>query len=119
MNGAAVLILLALAGPWPDLPSTGFLAGRAATGADVRTGVAAFAQGGGDKPPEVLDVVIPQYACFTDDSGAKVRAILIQAENSPMGPIVGLRLAPDVTTLNLLSEVTLLGPERPADKECQ
>ena len=119
MIAPAALMLLAMAGGWPDLPSDGFVVGRAATSADIKAGVAAFAQGGGDKAPEALDVVIPQYACFKDDSGANVRAILIQAEKSPMGPIVGLRLAPDATTLNLLSEVTLLGPERPADKECQ
>mgnify|MGYP001179596783 CR=1 FL=1 len=118
MISLAAAFLLA-AGPWPELPADGFITGRAATSDDIKAGTAAFAQGGGDSPPMPLDIQIPQYACYTDDGGSRVRAVLIQAEKTPMGPVVGLRLSPDETTLNLLSEVTLLGPDRPDDKECR
>jgi hypothetical protein len=98
--------------PWPPLPTTGFLAGRAATKQDVRDGNAAFVaetEGKGVGVP--LTIQIPQYALHVDvDSGAETRVILIQAEHAGGIDMVGYRiLATGGDGVGTLPEFKLLG----------
>ena len=68
---------------WPQLPSSGFLSGRAATNADVEGGQAVFSMDG--KSEGALPIAIPQYALWTDESGAAHPVVVVQAEKAPGG----------------------------------
>lgn len=103
---------------WPPLPSTGFLHGRAATVADIDSGDAVFCQqtdGYDTAKPWSLDV--PQYAFWSDETGANVPSILVQAEAhilEPDGePILGLRLIDGSEVVATGGEVKLLGTKLP------
>ncbi|WP_082441694.1 hypothetical protein [Sphingomonas sp. Leaf33] len=97
---------------WPDLPKTGFIAGRVATVEDTKRGDAAFSMDGQGRG--VLPVKVPQYAWWTDEAGVKHPMILIQAEIAPDGSkIVGLRSFAGQETVATLSEVELLGTKKP------
>jgi hypothetical protein len=99
-------------GPWPPLPATGFLAGRAATKQDVREGNAVFvAEVEGKVVGVPLTIQIPQYALHVDaDSGAETRVILIQAEHAGGIDMVGYRiLATGGDGVGTLPEFKLLG----------
>lgn len=113
------LALLAAATLWPDLPTTGFIAGRVATDADVMAGNAVFAQGGAPGQSEPKSLTIPQYACWTGEDAGRQPVILIQAETGPPGDIVGLRTPRGEDIVATLPEVQLLGQQRPTDKDCQ
>lgn len=101
---------------WPPLPTTGYIAGRSATRADVEDGNAVFYQqtdDGGKSQP--FDVTIPQYAlCLTPDD-LDVPAILVQAERHITDPnaeaILGLRDLDGGEIVALNSEVALLGTD--------
>lgn len=97
---------------WPDLPTTGFISGRAATVEDVGAGNAAFSMQGAGVP---LSIDIPQYVLWKDEDGKQHPMILIQAEKAPDGTkIVGLRAVDGSDTVATLPEITLLGTKKPA-----
>ena len=96
---------------WPELPTSGFVSGRAATEADVAAGNAAFSLQGAGRP---LALAIPQYAIWRSEDGARVPVIVVQAEAAPDGAeIIGLRKPDGSEIVATRAEVTLLGTERP------
>ncbi|MEH6420082.1 hypothetical protein [Pseudomonas sp. CGJS7] len=116
---AAALFLMALTGEiraqtsWPPLPASGFITGRAATQADVRSGQAAFALAQGPVPVSTpLPLKIPQYA-YLDDEGKRVPVILIQAEQARDMQVVGLLMADGTTMLAFRNQLVLLGTRPP------
>lgn len=100
------------------MPSTGFVQGRAATFADVDSGEAVFCQqSDGDDVANPWPIDVPQYALWSDDSGAEIPAILVQAEAHILEPgeaILGLRGLDGSAVVATLGEVSLLGCECPS-----
>ena len=97
---------------WPELPTTGFITGRTATIDDVKAGQAAFSAQGGNEG--TLQIVIPQYAIWIDESGTGYPVVVIQAERGPNGlQIVGLLNSDGSHSLATLAELELLGTEKP------
>jgi hypothetical protein len=93
---------------WPQLPSSGFLSGRAATNADVEAGQAVFSMDG--KSEGALPIAIPQYALWTDESGAAHPVVVVQAEKAPGGlEIVGLLHRDGSHAAATMAELGLLG----------
>jgi|GEM_PF-548535 hypothetical protein len=101
---------------WPELPTTGFVKGRAATEADVAAESAVFVARVGDeiigKP---LKIDVPQYAIHTDvETGAKVAGLVIQAEAAQGQKLIGFLVLHDQSFLvGTLSEFKLLGTKKP------
>ncbi|TPG13488.1 hypothetical protein EAH87_17360 [Sphingomonas koreensis] len=96
---------------WPDLPTKGFIKERLATVEDVDRGDAVFSTNGAG---HVVSVVIPQYAYWRDEKGAKHPRILVQAEGAPNGlTMVGLRDFAGNESVATLPEVELLGTRKP------
>ena len=96
---------------WPDLPSSGFVIGRAATPADVEKQNAVFSINGAGKPAK-LD--IPQYVLWRDDHGVNHPRVLVQAEDAPNGmTIVGLRDGAGNESAATIAELTLVGTRKP------
>ncbi|CAN1508579.1 hypothetical protein MCEMIH16_00724 [Caulobacteraceae bacterium] len=118
MIGLAVTLMAAFLS-WPDLPTTGFVSGRVATDVDIIAGNAVFSQGSAPGVSSPLPLVIPQYACWTGENAGRQPVILIQAETGLIGDLVGLRTPRGEEIAATLSEVALLGVQRPADKDCQ
>ena len=116
---ALAVTLLATVSPWPDLPTTGFVAGRVASDLDIIAGNAVFSQGSAPGVSSPLPLVIPQFACWTGENAGRQPVILIQAETGLIGDLVGLRTSRGEEIAATLSEVALLGVQRPADKDCQ
>ncbi len=116
---APILFLLAVVVPaWPDLPADGFITGRVATDADVFAGRAVFSTGGTAGQVQPMTLTIPQYACWTSKDAGRQRVILLQAERAGPGDMVGLRTPRGEDIVAELSEVQLLGVDRPTDKDC-
>lgn len=120
MGCAIALLLMAFAGEvrartsWPPLPASGFIAGRAATQADIQSGSAAFVMAQGAKTISTpLPLKIPQYA-YLNQAGKRVPVILIQAEEANGMQVVGVLMADGSTSLGLLSELELLGSRLPS-----
>ncbi|MBC2777377.1 hypothetical protein H6P80_07060 [Parasphingopyxis sp. GrpM-11] len=97
---------------WPDLPTEGFISGRAATVDDVGNGDAAFSMDGASQGP--IDIEIPQYALWTNEVGEEVQVVVVQAERAPDGSqIVGMRLFDGGEVVGTMPEVELLGQTKP------
>ena len=64
---------------WPELPTSGFIAGRVAIQEDVSNGDAVFAAFG-SVTSDLLQIDIPQYALLTNDDGSSIPVFVIQAE---------------------------------------
>ena len=97
---------------WPQLPSSGFIAGRSATKTDVEAGQAVFSMDGKSEGP--LQIAIPQYALWTDEEGHTHPVVVVQAERAPGGmEIVGLLNADGSYAAATLPELKLLGTDRP------
>lgn len=97
---------------WPDLPTTGFIVGRAASVEDTGNGNAAFSLDGKSAGP--IAIAIPQYALWKDENGVDHPVIVIQAETAPDGlQIVGLRNLDGLETVATMPEITLLGAKKP------
>lgn len=101
-------------GAWPPLPRTGFVAGRAATQADVNSGSAGFAIGGNGVVGSPLSITIPQYAYFNDND-TTIPVVLIQAEASQGKQLAAGKKADGSIVAGFLSDFTLLGTEPPPD----
>lgn len=96
---------------WPELPTTGFVTGRAATPEDVEKGDAVFSMNGVGKP---ATLAVPQYVYWRDDAGKRHLRVLVQAENAPNGiVIVGLRDAAGRDEAATADELDLLGTRKP------
>ena len=96
---------------WPELPTRGFVTGRAATPDDVEKGDAVFSMNGVGKPAALA---VPQYVHWRDDAGKRHPRILVQAENAPNGiVIVGLRDAAGREEAATADELDLLGTRKP------
>jgi len=66
------------------------------------------------KSEGALDIGVPQYAIWTDEQGQKHPVVVVQAEQAPGGlEIVGLLNSDGSYTAATLSEIDLLGAERP------
>lgn len=102
---------------WPDLPKNGFIAGRVATADDVKAGNAAFAAVGKNGEPLSKPILleIPQYAWHMEThEGVKKPIIVIQAEDTPAGKVIGYRVVGGTRLgVCLLAEVRLLGRKKP------
>jgi hypothetical protein len=97
---------------WPELPTTGFIAGREAVNEDTAYGRAIFSLDGKSAGP--IAVTIPQYALWRDEDGVAHPVILMQAETAPDGTqIVGLRNFDGSDTVATMPEITLLGVDKP------
>jgi hypothetical protein len=97
---------------WPNLPTSGFIAGRPATIDDAKQGNAVFSMNGGSTGP--VSIEIPQYAYWNDEKGMKHPMIVVQAEKAPDGSeIIGLRDFQGHEMVATMPEVTLLGTKKP------
>ena len=97
---------------WPQLPENGFISGKAADDMDVKTGHAVFSMDGKSSGP--IDIVIPQYALWTDENEVERPVIVVQAERAPTGmEIVGLLMSDGTYTVGTMPELQLLGTEEP------
>jgi len=112
-----VAAIVAQSHKWPPLPKTEFVSGRAATEEDVQNGRAAFYQNraGGDVRP--MQIELPQYGWFTDEDGTRIAVVVVQAEYSDSGGILGLRDVDGQEYVVTQAEVTLLGAKPPEEKE--
>jgi hypothetical protein len=116
-SALASLLLLAMAGgcmaaDWPPLPGSGFVSGRAANFADVKSGDAAFVLADNRKNiiGKPLPVQIPQYAIVKETNE---RAIVIQAEESNGMKIIGVRTIDGEFWTVLHDDLQWLGTELP------
>lgn len=105
---------------WPSLPTTGFIAERAATVEDIDRGSAVFCQQADDAELSgPFDVEVPQYAIWHEANGADVPAILVQAERHITDPdgdaVFGLRTLDGREVVANSGEVSLLGEQVPTD----
>jgi len=99
---------------WPRLPTSGFIAGRAATAKDVADGNAVFVLRAYGVPfGKPLDVTIPQYAYLTKRGQQPVQVIVVQAEQGKGIKIFGVRDLSGKAATARESEVRLLGTHRP------
>ena len=99
-------------GFWPELPVSGFIAGRSASQDDVADGNAIFSL-----EPQSLgppDINVPQYALWRDEDGREFPVFVIQAEHATDDlVIVGLRHFDGRNMVATLPEITLLGTRMP------
>ena len=101
---------------WPELPSSGFLYGRAAITADVDSGMAVFTlKINGKYVGEPIDIRIPQYAFRIDEeTGVESPVIIVQAETTGEVSVVGfLTVGEEGNGVALFREFRLLGTELP------
>jgi hypothetical protein len=103
---------------WPELPSQGFIVGRAATVADIDSGRAVFCQQSDDDSlAQSWPILLPQYALWRDETGALIPTILVQAEahihEADAEPLFGLRRLDGSQIVATGGEVELLGAEMP------
>jgi hypothetical protein len=98
---------------WPKLPTSEFVAGRAATIQDVEAGRAVFvAQSSGIQIGKPLSITIPQYA-WHNSNGKKTPVVVIQAEEANGQKIVGAKTTSGSYLAGLLFEFELLGSAPP------
>jgi hypothetical protein len=102
---------IAMAADWPNLPTKGFIAGRAAEQRDVANGDAIFvAAAGGVVIGKPIPIRIPQYARMHNTHEI---VIVVQAEEANGMKIVGTRSADGTTALSLDADLDLLGTQIP------
>ena len=107
------MVVFAQSPTWPPLPKEGFIAGRAATRADVEAQRAVFvAESNGVPLGKPLDIAIPQYAWHLDGR-SRTPVIIIQAERAGDQSIVGAKRADGQYLAALLNEFELLGQKPP------
>jgi len=95
---------------WPALPSQGFISGRAATPQDVAAGNAVFvAQKDGRAIGNPIPITIPQYAYWTNEAGARVPVIVVQAEEADGMRVLGFREVGGKAHVGTERELKLLG----------
>jgi hypothetical protein len=101
---------------WLELPTSGYINGRAATKEDVTGGRAAFHLASNDGTPEgrPLAIVIPQYALNHDaEAGVDTPVIIIQAETNGDTDVIGyVETKTAVVGVATLPEFRLLGVDR-------
>lgn len=94
---------------WPELPSVGFISGRAATQKDLEAGNAVFVSQVGEVVIGTpLKIEIPQYA-YHLENGKKTPVIIVQAEVAKNNTIIGARNLNGGELVGLLNEFELLG----------
>ena len=100
---------------WPSLPRTGYLSGRVATAADVRSGNAVFAACVG-VVGQPLHIAIPQYGLWHDPLTDSVeRVLVVEAEWFEGDSMFGLRQIPSgKAAMAAIANLTLLGQTPPA-----
>src|SRR4249919_2139159 len=92
---------------WPPLPTSGFISGTPATENDLQAGDAVFVQAAG--LVEALNILIPQYGWLEDDAGSERLMVVVQAERSDAGEILGLRDFDGNEFVATVEEVRLVG----------
>ena len=98
---------------WPQLPSSGFVRGKAASKADVESGQAVFVAAIGDTViGRPLPIQIPQYA-WSKSAGKNQPAIIIQAEEANGQKLIGARLLNGEYIAGFLTDFELLGTSIP------
>ena len=76
--------------PWPALPTSGFIQGRAATKADVDKRDAVFAYLNGPTKSIPVDIPVPQYGLVKhNQTGEMIRIIVLQAEKVQGQDMIG------------------------------
>ncbi len=103
------------AAAWPRLPTTGYIAGRVATSADIRKGDAVFAACVG-VVGRTLDVAIPQYGLWHDPLTDSIRRVfVVEAEWFQGDSMFGLRQIPSgKDAMATIADLQLLGQTPPA-----
>ena len=103
---------------WPKLPASGFIKGRPATEQDVREGNAIFyLKVHGAEPGIAVQVPIPQFAYWTNETGEKIPVVVIQAEESDGDILYGFRDAEGTDHIGTRSDLELIGtPTRPPEQ---
>jgi hypothetical protein len=86
---------------WPELPTSGVVAGRPATEEDVKAGNAVFVlRSGGRLVGTPLKLEIPQYAIHVDaKSGEQTPGFIIQAKRAGDQSVIGFLVLPGRTAL--------------------
>ena len=104
-----------VASAWPPLPGAGYISGRAATAADVRSGNAVFAACVG-VVGQPLHIAIPQYGLWHDPLTDSIkRVIVVEAEWFQGDSMFGLRQIPNgKDAMATIANLTLLGQAPPA-----
>jgi hypothetical protein len=96
-----------------QLPSTGFISGRAATEKDVEDGNAVFVAKVEDKIIGTpIAITVPQYAFWSRADG-KILVVIVQAEEANGMRLFGFRDAAGEETVATGPEIELLGTTRP------
>lgn len=99
---------------WPELPTKGFIFGRAATEQDVQDGNAIFvAKVGNTVIGKPLPVTIPQYAYWKKSADENVPVVIIQAEEANGMRLFGFRDLGGGTHVGTGPEMILLGTSHP------
>lgn len=97
---------------WPNLPSGGFISGRAATQNDLEAGNAVFvSQTGNVVIGKPLKIEIPQYGYHLEKE-KKTPVIIVQAEEAQNNKIIGARNLNGGELVGLLNEFELLGTNK-------
>jgi hypothetical protein len=99
---------------WPQLPTSGFISGRAATKADFISGVAFFyLESNGNPEGVALDIEVPQYAFVVDEeSKDNVPVIVMQAETNGVTYVIGcIEVGSNAVRIASLVEARLLGTD--------
>jgi hypothetical protein len=95
---------------WPELPKSGFVAGRIATEDDLKRGDAVFLSlidGKASGTPAAI--VISQHAYLVEESGQQRPVVVVRAETNAQGTFFGMRDAGGQEYVATEAEVVLLG----------
>ena len=118
MRMAGLGALLALLGSsvsgadaaWPELPTSGFIAGRIATEADIKRADAVFLTQRDGKPDgQPASIRVPQYAYLVGEDGKRRPVVVVQAQTNERGTFLGMRDAKGEEYVATREEVVLLG----------
>lgn len=97
---------------WPPLPIDGFFVGRVAVQADVDSGAAIFATGIEESAGKTLNILIPQYGWYVEDS-VRVPVVILQAEEDDNNKVIGARQLDGRNVVGLAEDFVLLGIKVP------
>ena len=99
---------------WPKLPVSGYIAGRLATEADLKRGNAIFLSLVDGKPNGAPSTIsVPQYAFLVQEDGKRLPVVVVQAEETEDGTLLGMRDAKGREHVATEAEAFLLGSTHP------
>ncbi len=99
---------------WPKLPVSGYITGRSATEADLKLGDAIFLSLLDGKPNGApATIAVPQYALLVQENGNRLPVVVVQAEDTEEGTLLGMRDAEGRSYVVTKAEALLLGSTHP------